>query len=170
MPPKGPSRKGCHGQVIEPFKPVIDAWLRADIMLNGTVIHERLVDQYGFTGNYQRVKLYLQQARPQVMEELGIGPDELAGLHRRFEVIPGAQAQVDWEMRETSSPRRGSRRCTPFTWSCPTLGIRSAASPHRWTWRRSGTATGGRSRTSAGPEDDRLRPDQDGRAPSCRPG
>jgi transposase len=42
------------------------------------------------------VKLYLQQARPQVMEELGISPDELAGLHRQFEVIPGAQAQVDW--------------------------------------------------------------------------
>ena len=27
---------------------------------------------------------------------MGIGPDELAGLHRRFEVVPGAQAQVDW--------------------------------------------------------------------------
>ncbi|MFB9237872.1 hypothetical protein ACFFWC_20305 [Plantactinospora siamensis] len=24
------------------------------------MIHERLVEQYGFTGNYQRVKLYLQ--------------------------------------------------------------------------------------------------------------
>ncbi|MFE7778440.1 hypothetical protein ACFU5O_32060 [Streptomyces sp. NPDC057445] len=23
VPPKGPSRKGCHRQVIEPFKPVI---------------------------------------------------------------------------------------------------------------------------------------------------
>jgi hypothetical protein len=35
--------------VIEPVKPVIDAWPRADITLKGTVIHERLVDQYGFT-------------------------------------------------------------------------------------------------------------------------
>ncbi|MEV5952041.1 hypothetical protein [Streptomyces sp. NPDC051993] len=25
VPPKGSSRKGCHGKVIEPFKPVIDA-------------------------------------------------------------------------------------------------------------------------------------------------
>ncbi|MGW0735546.1 IS21 family transposase [Streptomyces sp. NPDC002851] len=82
--------------MIEPFKPVIDAWLRADITLKGTVIHERLVDQYGFTGNYQRVKLYLHQARPRVMDELGISPDELDGLHRRFEVFPGVQAQVDW--------------------------------------------------------------------------
>ncbi|AGL17558.1 DDE-type integrase/transposase/recombinase [Actinoplanes sp. N902-109] len=60
------------------------------------MIHERLVDQYGFTGDYQRVKIYLQQARPRVAAELGISPDQLAGLHRRFEVIPGAQAQVDW--------------------------------------------------------------------------
>jgi transposase len=42
------------------------------------------------------VKLYLQEARPRIAEELGISPGELAGLHRRFEVLPGAQAQVDW--------------------------------------------------------------------------
>ncbi|GAA3596997.1 hypothetical protein GCM10022295_92130 [Streptomyces osmaniensis] len=39
---------------------------------------------------------YLQEARPRIAEELGISPGELAGLHRRFEVVPGAQAQVDW--------------------------------------------------------------------------
>jgi transposase len=50
----------------------------------------------GSPGNYQRVKLYVQEARPRVAEELGITPKELAGMHRRFEVIPGAQAQVDW--------------------------------------------------------------------------
>ncbi|WP_455751079.1 hypothetical protein [Streptomyces albogriseolus] len=60
------------------------------------MIHERLVQEYAFTGNYQRVKLYLQEARPRIAEELGTAPGELAGLHRRFEVIPGAQAQVDW--------------------------------------------------------------------------
>ena len=52
--------------VVEPFAHVIDAWLRAELLLKGTVIHERLVEQYGFTGNYQRVKLYLQQARPRI--------------------------------------------------------------------------------------------------------
>jgi transposase len=82
--------------VLSPFAHVIDAWLRAELLLKGTVIHERLVEQYGFTGNYQRVKLYLQEARPRIAAEMGIGPDELAGLHRRFEVVPGAQAQVDW--------------------------------------------------------------------------
>ena len=81
---------------VEPFTHVIDAWLRAELLLKGSVIHERLVEQYGFTGNYQRVKLYLQEARPRIAEELGIAPDQLAGLHRRFEVVPGAQAQVDW--------------------------------------------------------------------------
>ncbi|MFF2409939.1 hypothetical protein [Streptomyces sp. NPDC058092] len=36
------------------------------------VIHERLAQEYGFTGNYQRVKLYVQTARPRIAEELGI--------------------------------------------------------------------------------------------------
>jgi transposase len=81
---------------VDAFVHVIDAWLRAELLLKGTVIHERLVEQYGFAGNYQRVKLYLQEARPRIAAELGIAPDQLAGLHRRFEVVPGAQAQVDW--------------------------------------------------------------------------
>ncbi|WP_456340347.1 IS21 family transposase [Streptomyces ipomoeae] len=38
----------------------------------------------------------LQEARPRIAEDLGISAGELAGLHRRFEVVPGAQAQVDW--------------------------------------------------------------------------
>jgi transposase len=95
---RGSDRRGrpARGQVIDAFAHVVDAWLRAELLLKGTVIYERLVEQYGFTGNYQRVKLYLQQARPRIAAELGISPDQLAGLHRRFEVIPGAQAQVDW--------------------------------------------------------------------------
>jgi hypothetical protein len=40
--------------------------------------------------------MYLQQARPRIAAELGYTPAELARLHRRFEVVPGAQAQVDW--------------------------------------------------------------------------
>ena len=66
------------------------------MLLKGTVIHERLVAGYGFAGNYQRVKMYLQEARPGIAAELGYTPRELARLHRRFEVVPGAQAQVDW--------------------------------------------------------------------------
>jgi transposase len=63
-----PRRRGrpARGQVIDAFAHVVDALLRAELLVKGTVIHERLVDQYRFTGDYQRVKLYLQQARPRV--------------------------------------------------------------------------------------------------------
>ena len=99
-PPTPPPRRSASGQLvsrkIDEFAPLVDSMLRAEILMKASVIHERLAAEYGFTGNYQRVKLYVQQARPRVAEELGITPKELAGLHRRFEVIPGAQAQVDW--------------------------------------------------------------------------
>ncbi|MFI2780691.1 IS21 family transposase [Streptomyces sp. ALB3] len=83
-------------RVVDKVAPLIDAMLGSEILLKERVIHERLVQDYGVTINYQRVKLYLQEARPRIAEELGISPGELAGLHRRFEVVPGAQAQVDW--------------------------------------------------------------------------
>lgn len=95
-PPELPSRADLGNKVIKPFAHIVDAWLRAELLLKGTVIHERLVEEYGFTGNYQRVKMYVQEARPRIAQELGFTPSELARLHRRFEVIPGAQAQVDW--------------------------------------------------------------------------
>jgi len=95
-----PPRRTANGQprrrVVDEVAPLIDAMLRAEILMKAAVIHERLAKEYGFTGNYQRVKLYVQEARPRIAEELGITPRELAGMHRRFEVIPGAQAQVDW--------------------------------------------------------------------------
>ena len=87
---------GLGNHVIASYAPVIDAWLRAELLLKGTVIHERLAGEYGFTGNYQRVKMYLQEARPRIAAELGYTPGELARLRRRFEVVPGAQAHVDW--------------------------------------------------------------------------
>ncbi|MFI8461988.1 IS21 family transposase [Kitasatospora sp. NPDC085464] len=98
--PISPPRRAPSGQVrkrlVDEVAPLIDAMLRSEILIKGAVVHERLVAEYGFAGNYQRVKLYLQEARPRIAEELGIAPGELAGLHRRFEVVPGAQAQVDW--------------------------------------------------------------------------
>ncbi|MGI5380499.1 DDE-type integrase/transposase/recombinase [Streptomyces sp. CA-251387] len=75
---------------------MIDAMLRTEILIKGAVVHERLVKEYGSTINCQRVKLYLREARPRIASEMGIEPRELAGMHRRFEVVPGAQAKVDW--------------------------------------------------------------------------
>ncbi len=97
VPPTSPSRAGTQPRLIEPFVERIEAWLRSDLALKGTVIHERLVAEYGFTGHYQRVKMFLAEARPRIaaaLEESDENP--LSGLHRRFEVVPGAQAQVDW--------------------------------------------------------------------------
>ncbi|GGP56939.1 transposase [Streptomyces melanogenes] len=95
-PPKRTSNGRPRKKVVDEVAPLIDAMLRAEILIKGAVVHERLASEYGFSINYQRVKLYLQEARPRIADELGITPRELAGLHRRFEVVPGAQAQVDW--------------------------------------------------------------------------
>ena len=96
-PPRAPSRAGCQPQVITPFVALIETWLRGDVSLKGSVIYERLVADHGFTGHYQRVKVHLAVVRPLIEDELLASDDNgLRGLHRRFEVLAGAQAQVDW--------------------------------------------------------------------------
>jgi transposase len=94
-PPRATSRKGTQPRRIDPLVGVVEAWLRSDIELRACLIHERLVDQYGFTGSYQRVKLFVRELRPRIAAELS-DENPLRGLHRRFEVVQGAQAQVDW--------------------------------------------------------------------------
>jgi transposase len=97
VPPTGPPRAGTQLRVIARFVPLVESWLRTDLTIKGTVIHERLVAEHGFTGSYQRVKMFVAEARPRIAAELAERDDNpLTGLHRRFEVIPGAQAQVDW--------------------------------------------------------------------------
>lgn len=97
VPPTGPPRAGTQPKVITPFVGVVEAWLRGDITLKGAVIHEWLVNEHGFTGSYQRVKMFLAEARPRIAAELKAEDENpLTGLHRRFEVVLGAQAQVDW--------------------------------------------------------------------------
>ncbi|MGH3340168.1 MAG: hypothetical protein ACRDPL_15255 [Propionibacteriaceae bacterium] len=83
--------------MIDPFVERIEAWLRADLRLKGPVIHERLVNEYGFTANYQRVKMFLAEARPKIAAEFAESDDNpRTGLHRRFEVVPSRRAQVEW--------------------------------------------------------------------------
>ena len=97
LPPRASSRAGTQPRKIAPFIAVVDAWLRRDITVRASVIHERLVAEYGFTGHYQRVKTYVAAAGPRIADELTERDENpLAGLHRRFETVPGAQAQVDW--------------------------------------------------------------------------
>jgi len=52
--------------VIAPLTRVVDAWLRRDITVRASVIHERLVAEHGFTGSYQRVKIYVGDRRPRI--------------------------------------------------------------------------------------------------------
>jgi transposase len=116
VPPMSPSRAGTQPRLIEPFVERIEAWLRSDLALKGTVIHERLVADYGFTGNYQRVKMFLAEARPRIAAALEESDDNpLTGLHRRFEVVPGAQAQVDWGDEGDLLAHVGIRPCTRST-------------------------------------------------------
>jgi transposase len=97
VPPAGPPRKGTQPLAVAPFTGVIDAWLRADVTLRASVIWERLAAEHGFAHSYQRVKVYVAEARPRIAAGLEAADENpLRGLHRRFEVVPGAQAQVDW--------------------------------------------------------------------------
>ena len=98
VPPSAPPRAGTQPRVITAaFEAVIEAWLRGDLSLKASVIHERLVAEHGFTGAYQRVKMFCAHARPRIADELEeTDENQLFGFHRRFETTPGAQAQVDW--------------------------------------------------------------------------
>lgn len=89
--------------MIDEFAPLVDSMLRAEILMKAAVIHERLAHEYGFTGNYQRTKLYVQEARSEIAEELGITPNELAGMHRRFEVTPAPTPR--WTGATRARPR-----------------------------------------------------------------
>jgi transposase len=95
-PPRYGPRRSSKGRMIDPYREVIDAWLRADPRLQASVIHERLAaDPYGFPGHYQRVKVYVRDRRSEILAELG-HDDPSGGFHARFATIAGAQAQVDW--------------------------------------------------------------------------
>jgi transposase len=109
-PPAPPRRVGAQGRKIDPLAPVVDAWLTADARLRASVIHERLVADYGFDGHYQRVKLYVAEARERIAQAEGVRRP-LTGLHRRFEVTPGAQGQVDWGVEDSALARGVGASC-----------------------------------------------------------
>jgi len=84
------------GKLIDPFAGVIDAWLRVEVRLQAFTIFERLAQEpYRFSGSYETVKRYVRVRRPEIAHELGIR-EQVEQMHRRYEVLPGSQAQVDW--------------------------------------------------------------------------
>jgi transposase len=90
--PPAPAKRGPGPRKIDPYAHLVDAWLRRQPKLKASVIHERLVAEYGFCGHYQRVKVYVRENRARLTD----AESEPVGFHRRFEVLAGAQAQVDW--------------------------------------------------------------------------
>src|SRR4029453_13790827 len=90
--PPAPAKRGPGPRKTDPYAHLIDAWLRAQPKLKASVIWERLVTEHGFDGHYQRVKVYGGGTRGRLTKP----HPEPAGFHRRFEVLAGAQAQVDW--------------------------------------------------------------------------
>jgi transposase len=90
--PPAPAKRGPGPRKTDPYAHLIDAWLRRQPKLKASVIWERLVTEHGFQGHYQRVKIYVRENRARLAD----ADPEPAGFHRRFEVLPGAQAQVDW--------------------------------------------------------------------------
>jgi transposase len=75
---------------LDPFKPLVDQWLTREPRLKATRIHQDLQRDYGFEGNYQTVRRYVERARPR--------PERRA--EARFETAPGHQAQVDWSYEQ----------------------------------------------------------------------
>jgi transposase len=90
--PPAPAKRGPGPRKTDPYAHLIDAWLRAQPKLKASVIWERLVNEHGFDGHYQRVKVYVRENRERLVGDAA----DPVGLHRRFEVLAGAQAQVDW--------------------------------------------------------------------------
>jgi transposase len=90
--PPAPAKRGLGPRKTDPYADLIDAWLRRQPKVKASVIWERLVNEHGFDGHYQRVKVYVRENRAR----LTATDPEPTGFHRRFEVLAGAQAQVDW--------------------------------------------------------------------------
>ena len=107
-PPRASSRAGTQPRLVDPFVGVIDAWLREEPRLRASVIHERLVADYGFTGHYQRIKNYVREARGRLELEAtrASGPRRFIVASRRW---PVRRPRSTGAMRARSCPRPASR-------------------------------------------------------------
>src|SRR6266508_2538278 len=85
----GPPGRRSPGRPAMTGAPSSATWRRRQPKLKASVIHERLVAEHGFTGHYQRVKVYVRENRARLTE----AEPEPAGCHRRafahFGGVPG---------------------------------------------------------------------------------
>jgi hypothetical protein len=108
VPPAASSRPGSQPRLIEPLVELVESWLRTDLGLMASVIHERLVTDYGFTGHYQRVKMFAAEARPRIAAELV----EQDGVQAAFRIaeIPLSELSADVTGVEGQDQRSASGR------------------------------------------------------------
>jgi len=91
LPPGYQVSKPRPRPVLDPFKPILDAWIeqnktaRRKQRQKAKRMYERLRDEYGFTGHYGTVQRYVKQAANRQKEVF---------MPLRFD--PGEEAQVDW--------------------------------------------------------------------------
>ena len=78
------SGKTLRTSVIDPYTPMIEAWLEEDEYYTATWIYDRLVNQ-GYTGSYEIVKRKVRKNKT--------NRQKIA--YARFETMPGHQAQVE---------------------------------------------------------------------------
>jgi hypothetical protein len=108
-------------RVVDEVAPLIDAMRRSEVLLKGSVIHGRPAQDYGSPSTHQRVKLPPGGTTP----DRG-GTGDQPGRSGGFEVVPGAQAQVDWATTASPPPTSASRRSAPSPRRCRTHATRSA--------------------------------------------
>ncbi|MFF4779042.1 hypothetical protein ACFY05_40090 [Microtetraspora fusca] len=119
--PRPRKKMAPRASLLDPFKPVIDAMLGADLdapcKQRHTVkrIFDRLVDEHGAQVSYGIVLRYVAERRPQIRVEAGRGPVEayIPQTHR-----PGAEAEVDFG---DVTVRIGGQQVTCYL--CQTRGI-----------------------------------------------
>lgn len=94
---------------VEPFRPVVESLLAADVEM--VAIHQRLVDDHGYTGSYSSIRRFVSKLRPKETKTFV-----------RIETAPGQQAQVDFgsvgKMRDPKTGKERQAYCFVMTLSC----------------------------------------------------
>jgi len=83
-------KRDKRGSKLDPYKPIIDRWMKEDGLFNTRAMFMRLREK-GYTGGKTIIQDYLQPRRPPAQPKATV----------RYETKPGEQAQVDWGFCET---------------------------------------------------------------------
>ncbi|MGY5006938.1 hypothetical protein ACWCY6_02420 [Streptomyces sp. 900105755] len=115
--PSAPPRRRSNGRprrkAVDEVAPLIDAMVRAEILIKGAVVHERVVNEYGSTINYQRVKRICRKPgrRSQVNWASSHGSCRACTAASRW--FPELRPRSTGVTRAGSSRTSASRRSTP---------------------------------------------------------